>query len=240
MKLQDLVRGFPITTLVEGGDDVDVRGVTVDSRRVGPGVVFVACPGATPSSRDGHDFLPQAIQAGAAAVVVQRARGSDVPAGCPSFVVDDPRRAAAWLAERVQGDPSSHLGLVGVTGTNGKTTVTFLLASLFEELGRPAAVLGTLGVGRLSALRPLGFTTPEAEVLSAELKGLVDAGVERVAMEVSSHALATARADGLTFAAAAFTNFTQDHLDFHPTMEAYFEAKARLFEELLPDRKSVV
>ena len=227
-----------LSTLLAGlahrraGDAADPRvdRATIDSRKVGPGVVFVACRGATPSSKDGHDFLPAAVAAGASAVVVEDA--AKAPPGVPVVVVDDARVAAAVLAERVDG----------VTGTNGKTTTTFLVAQMLEACGRPAAVLGTLGAGRPGALRDLGFTTPEAEVLSTELRRLRDDGAAYVAMEVSSHALATARVAGLRFAAAAFTNLSRDHLDFHGTMDAYFDAKARLFDGTLlaPDAARVV
>ncbi len=213
--------------------DIVVSSVTIDSRKVKAGSVFVACPGAVSTSRDGHDYLDVAVRNGAVALVVSDGARAMAHAGpLPVFVVPDPRRAAAVMAERVHGSPSRALTVIGITGTNGKTTTTWLLAQLFAKAGRKAAVLGTLGAGPLEDVRPLGFTTPEAEVLSAELARLRADGVEVVAMEVSSHALATARVDGLTFAAAGFTNLTRDHLDFHGSMPAYFEAKARLFSDL--------
>ena len=219
-----------------GATTVDVPAVTrvtIDSRRVTPGTLFVACPGATPSSRDGHEFLEAAVLAGAAGLVVHdEARGRPFADRVPVLVVDDPRRAAALLAERVAGSPSAALAVVGVTGTNGKTTVTWLVAQIASAAGKKAAVLGTLGVGAVDKPKSLGFTTPEAEVISAELARLRREGFEVVAMEVSSHALATARVDGLQFAAVAFTNLTRDHLDFHGTMARYFDAKARLFTDL--------
>ncbi|MBI1948020.1 MAG: UDP-N-acetylmuramoyl-L-alanyl-D-glutamate--2,6-diaminopimelate ligase [Deltaproteobacteria bacterium] len=215
--------------------------VTIDSRRAGPGTVFVACPGATPSSKDGHDFLEAAVLAGAAALVVQREeRGRPFLDRVPVVVVPDARRAAAVMAERAAGEPSAKMAVVGVTGTNGKTTVTWLVAQLAAFAGKKSAVLGTLGVGPVTAPRSLGFTTPEAEVISGELARLAAEGVEVVAMEVSSHALATARVDGLRFAAVGFTNLTRDHLDFHGTMDAYFEAKSRLFTELRRGAGAVV
>ena len=129
---------------------------------------------------------------------------------------------------------------MGVTGTNGKTTTTWLLAQIATSAGLPAAVFGTLGSGAVQAPRPFGFTTPEAEVLSEELAELVREGFRAVAMEVSSHALATARVDGLRFSVGAFTNLSRDHLDFHQTMEAYFEAKSRLFQLLPPQAPAVL
>ncbi len=199
--------------------------------------MFVACRGATPRSKDGHAFLEAALRQGATALVVEDTAavpGTWASAGGPAvFEAADSRVAAARLAERLGGEPSRSLDLIGITGTNGKTTVAFLLADLLNALSRPCSMFGTLGVGRRGALRPLGFTTPEAEVISDELRQLVAAGERAVAMEVSSHALATERVAGLSFRVAAFTNLTQDHLDFHGSMEAYFEAKARLFEERL-------
>lgn len=227
-----------LRALLDGLADVDdaaaplvVDAVTVDSRKACGGVVFVAAPGATPSSRDGHDFAIDAVRAGASAVVVERVvRGL----AAPQVVVADARRAAAVLAERMAGSPSRKLSLVGVTGTNGKTTTTFLLAQIARAAGRRGAVFGTLGVGAPEAPQPSGFTTPEAEVLSSRLAAVNADGFDVVGLEVSSHALATRRVDGLTFAAAGFTNLTQDHLDFHGTLDAYFAAKARLFTALLP------
>jgi UDP-N-acetylmuramoyl-L-alanyl-D-glutamate--2,6-diaminopimelate ligase len=147
---------------------------------------------------------------------------------------DNSRIAAAVLAEQAAGNPSSKLTLVGVTGTNGKTTVTHLLAGIAKAAGRKAAVVGTLGVGEPGDLKYFGYTTPEAENLSPMLADLVNEGFDYVAMEVSSHSLALYRVDGLKFVAAGFTNLSQDHLDFHGTMENYRAAKMRLFDELLP------
>jgi MurE/MurF fusion protein len=214
---------------------VDIARVTIDSRKVEPGVLFVACAGATASSRDGHEFLERAAAAGAAALVVgDRERGRALAGRLPVILADEPRRLAAILAERALREPSRQLKVVGITGTNGKTTATWLLAQLAAAAGKKAAVLGTLGAGAVERPRSLGFTTPEAEVLSAELRRLADEGFEVVAMEVSSHALAMARVDGISFAVTAFTNLSRDHLDFHGTMEAYLLAKARLFTELAP------
>lgn len=212
-----------------------VTRVTIDSRRVERGTVFVACRGATPRSKDGHAFVAAAAAQGAAAIVVEDTAAARDLSGTAVFVAADSRVAAAQLAERLYGEPSRALDLVGITGTNGKTTVAFLVADLLNEVGRPCSMFGTLGVGRRGSLQALGFTTPEAEVISAELAGLVRSGERAVAMEVSSHALATERVAGLRFRVGAFTNLTQDHLDFHGSMEEYFHAKAALFEERLRD-----
>ncbi|MFZ9888100.1 MAG: UDP-N-acetylmuramoyl-L-alanyl-D-glutamate--2,6-diaminopimelate ligase [Myxococcota bacterium] len=215
--------------------------VTIDSRKVESGTVFVACRGATRHSSDGHDFVQQALAQGACALVVQDPHR--VPSTCtiPVFVAPDSRVAAALLAERLCGNPSRELQLLGVTGTNGKSTVTFLIADLLNAMARPCAVFGTLGVGRRDTLRPLGYTTPEAEITSAVLAELIEQGMGAVAMEVSSHALATERVAGLHFRVAAFTNLSQDHLDFHGDMDSYFAAKTRLFQERLhPDGRIVL
>jgi murE/murF fusion protein len=217
--------------IVATAGDIVVEHLTLDSRRVVPQTLFVAAAGVTAHSRDGHDFVAAAVAAGACAIVCERRQeGVTVP----QVVVPHARRAAAVMAERLAQHPSSRLSLVGVTGTNGKTTTTFLLAQIASAAGRSGAVFGTLGIGPPEAPVSSGFTTPEAEVLSARLSELQRGGFDVVSMEVSSHALATHRVDGLSFAAAGFTNLTQDHLDFHGTLAAYFGAKARLFGELLP------
>jgi UDP-N-acetylmuramoyl-L-alanyl-D-glutamate--2,6-diaminopimelate ligase len=207
--------------------------ITLDSRKAGPGIIFVASKGATPDSKDGHDFIPQALTNGCTGLIIER-QDIQIPTQIPVWLTNNSRMAAARLAEQAAGCPSKNLNLCGVTGTNGKTTVTFLLASIAAVHGRKAGVLGTLGCGPLDNLQYFGYTTPEAENLSAYLADLKTQGFEQVAMEVSSHALATHRVDGLTFKAAAFTNLSQDHLDFHGDLESYLKAKERLFTELLP------
>jgi UDP-N-acetylmuramoyl-L-alanyl-D-glutamate--2,6-diaminopimelate ligase len=233
MMLSSLLVGLDATM---HGPDVEIDAVTIDSRRVRAGVLFAACRGATLRSRDGHDFVDAALASGASAVLVDESR---LPPGVSSRVpfvgARDTRVVAAHLAERVVSNPSRELDVIGITGTNGKTTVTYLVAEALRALGQNAVVFGTLGVGAPDAPRPLGFTTPEAEVLSSTLRALADEGVRSVAMEVSSHALATARVDGIRFRAAAFTNLSQDHLDFHANMAEYLKAKARLFDALLDE-----
>ena len=214
-------------------DDRAVVRVTVDSRKVGPGTVFVACPGATKTSRAGHEFIATAIERGAVAIVAETIPAG-VPLSIPVFLTRQPRTVAALLTEAVLGAPSHNSRVIGVTGTNGKTTTTYLVARIARHSGIRSAVFGTLGIGDPDRPRATGFTTPEAEVASTALAELVATDTDVIAMEVSSHALATARVDGLTFAAAGFTNLSRDHLDFHGTLEAYFVAKARLFSELLP------
>lgn len=213
--------------------------VTLDSRKATSGVLFIAASGATSSSRNGHDFISQAIQNGCCGLIVEQAP-LPIPAHIPVWQVKNSRIAAAILSEQAHSNPSRDLNLCGVTGTNGKTTVSFLVACMAKAFGRKSGVLGTLGAGSLSHLEYFGYTTPEAENLSAYLADLKKRNFEQIAMEVSSHALATHRVDGLCFKAAAFTNLSQDHLDFHGTLENYARAKARLFEELLNPQASAI
>ena len=232
LRLRTLLDGLHFESL--GAEtDPEIQSVTIDSRKASPGTLFVACPGATVKSKDGHDFISQAVAQGASALVVEssekvKSLGVDLST-LPCFVVDNARRFVAVVAEKIHGSPSRSLRIVGVTGTNGKSTVTFVLASALEAMGNRAAVFGTLGAGSFRAPQAFGFTTPEAEILSGELDRLRQQGFADVAMEVSSHALATSRVDGVSFAAVAFTNLSQDHLDFHADMQEYFEAKAKLF-----------
>jgi UDP-N-acetylmuramoyl-L-alanyl-D-glutamate--2,6-diaminopimelate ligase len=201
-------------------DDVEVRDLAYDSRVVAPGSLFFCLPGA---HADGHDHAPEAVAAGAAALVVER--HLDLPV--PQVVVADARATMATMAAAFFGHPSRQLSVVGVTGTNGKTTTTHLLRNVVDAAGRRCEVLGTLTGVR---------TTPEAPDLQRTLAGWRDGGVDVVAMEVSSHALELHRVDATRFAVAVFTNLSRDHLDFHGSMEAYFEAKARLFTPELSDR----
>ncbi|HEX5580416.1 MAG TPA: UDP-N-acetylmuramoyl-L-alanyl-D-glutamate--2,6-diaminopimelate ligase [Gemmatimonadaceae bacterium] len=227
---------------VHGELPAHVAALADDSRKVVPGGLFIAIRG---SVMDGHDFIGAARTAGAAALIVEDATSPHVRAAAlPHVVVTDGRRAAAVLAAEVYGHPARALTLVAVTGTNGKTTTVNMLRHLLDEPGRPAASIGTLGVLVGSEGRPLaggeGLTTPGSVELQRLLRELVDAGVGAVAMEVSSHSLDQRRVEGLLFDAAVFTNLTRDHLDYHFTMEAYFEAKARLVAHLAPNGVAVV
>ena len=210
---------------VRGEIHRDVRAVSRDSRDVGPDDVFVAIEGAR---IDGHDLVP-GLQA--AAVVVSRA--VDAAAGVTVVQVDDTKLALAQLAAALHRYPSEAVQLVGVTGTNGKTTVTRLVDGALLALGRVSGHIGTAGNALRGVPEPAAFTTPEAPQLQALLRRWADAGAQVVAMEVSSIGLAQHRVDATRFHVAAFTNLTQDHLDFHGTLAAYQQAKARLFEELL-------
>ncbi len=212
-----------------GDGSVRLLDVTHDSRRAGPGTLFVAVPGYV---TDGHRFVEAAVAAGAPAVVVER----DVEVDVPRMVVDDTRRALAPLAATVHGRPSERISVVGVTGTNGKTTVTHLVEAIAAGTGRVAGLIGTIHTRVGSTTIPSARTTPEATDLQRMLADMVAAGAEVVAMEVSSHALALGRVDATRFAVSAFTNLGRDHLDFHGDRERYFAAKARLFRPELSDR----
>lgn len=209
------------TVEVVGGDPQLVD-LDHDSRRIGPGFGFLAVPG---SRADGHDFAPIAIERGAVALIVERRLPIDVP----QLVVEAVRPLMAPLAAEVQGHPSRDLTVIGVTGTNGKTTVTHMLEAIAGAAGVVPGLIGTVGAHVAGEPVPLGHTTPEAPELQRLLRRMVERGVTLVAMEVSSHALAIGRADTIDFDVVAFTNLSQDHLDFHLDMERYFAAKRSLF-----------
>jgi UDP-N-acetylmuramoyl-L-alanyl-D-glutamate--2,6-diaminopimelate ligase len=219
--------------LLGDGPDVEVTGLAYDNRAVGPGSLFFCVPGFT---RDGHDFAPDAVARGAAALVVQRPLGL----GVPELRVDDVRAAMARAAARFFGDPTAELPVAGVTGTSGKTTTTHLIRHLVESAGRQCGLLGGVTTVVGGEVRAAIRTTPEAIDVQATFREMLEAGDRACAIEVSSHALELRRADGIHFAAAAFTNLSQDHLDFHPDMESYFAAKLRLFEEFDVGRAIVV
>jgi UDP-N-acetylmuramoyl-L-alanyl-D-glutamate--2,6-diaminopimelate ligase len=206
-------------------------GITDDSRAVKPGSLFVAVRG---TERDGHDYLDAAAKAGAVAAIVQDPARTSLP----SLEVNDGRRAAAIAAAAAYGFPARDLQLVGVTGTNGKTTTVNMLRHLMGDGGAKTASIGTLGVLLGSEGTPLdggsGLTTPGPIELQRVFRALRDRGVQRVAMEVSSHSLHQRRVEGVSFDVATFTNFTRDHLDYHSTMESYFAAKATLLDYLRP------
>jgi UDP-N-acetylmuramoyl-L-alanyl-D-glutamate--2,6-diaminopimelate ligase len=224
----------PLAELIGAGSAVDVGGITADSRLVEPGDLYVALPGA---ARHGASFVSDALAAGAVAVLTDEAGRQLIRhAGVPVHLARDPRQEMAGLAARIYGCPADALRMLAVTGTNGKTTTTFLLDAALRAAGHRTGVVGTVGYllnGRpLAAVRNT-VTTPESPELQALLGYLREAGADSVAMEVSSHALVLGRVDPIRFDVAAFTNFGRDHLDFHADEESYFEAKASLFT---PDR----
>ena len=215
-----------VRDLLGDGPAVEIGGLAYDNRAVEPGTLFFCVPGFT---RDGHDFAADAVARGAAALVVAR----PLDAGVPEVRVADVRAAMAVAAARFYGDPTASLPVVGVTGTNGKTTTAFLIRALFEAAGQQCGLLGTVTSVIAGAERPTVRTTPEAIDLQRTFREMLDGGDRACAMEISSHALELRRADGVHVAVAIFTNLTQDHLDFHPTMEDYFQAKRRLFASQL-------
>ena len=208
--------------------DVEVVALALDNRRVQPGTAFFCVRGFT---RDGHEFAADAVARGAVALVVDHPLGL----GVPEVVVDDVRAAMAPAAANLHGDPTATLRTIGVTGTNGKTTTAYLVRALLEAAGHPTGLLGTVKSVVGGAEHEVARTTPEAIDLQATFAAMRAAGDTHCVMEVSSHALALGRADAIHWAAAIFTNLTQDHLDFHPTMEDYFEAKCRLFVDGRPE-----
>ena len=211
-------------------DETAIAAVAYDSRSVVAGAVFVALKGLR---ADGAAFARQALERGAAVIVSEQPRPDDI--GAPWVSVTDARLALALIASAFYDHPSRSMRVVGITGTNGKTTTAYLVASIFEAAGVRCGLLGTVAyrVGpRPVDLREATRTTPEAPEVQALLREMADHGCGACAMEVSSHALSLRRVDGMTFAAAVFTNLTRDHLDFHSDMEDYFNAKRRLFEML--------
>ncbi|HEY3249130.1 MAG TPA: UDP-N-acetylmuramoyl-L-alanyl-D-glutamate--2,6-diaminopimelate ligase [bacterium] len=222
-------------TAIDGPAAIPIAGVTADSREVGPGMAFVAIRGFV---HDGHTFVPEAVARGARAIIVQQ------PAAAPPDVtvvtVPDTRVALAHVSAAFYGYPSSALRLIGITGTNGKGTTAALVDAMLTRAGMATGVIGTLGarIGRREV--DLGRTTPEAPQLQAVLREMVDAGITYAVMEVASHGLALHRVDACRFRGAVFTNLTQDHLDFHGTMDAYRRAKQRLFEMVDPDGVAVI
>lgn len=199
---------------VHGDGSTEVIEVGMDSRTMVPGSLFCCVPGAR---EDGHEHAGEAVRAGAVALLCER----ELPLDVAQLVVSDARRSMAVVAASVHGNPSRHLDVIGVTGTNGKTTVVSMVKSIMSAAGVPSACIGTLTGER---------TTPESPDLQRLLAGFVHDGVRAVAIEVSSHALALHRVDEVDFAVAVFTNLGTDHLDFHGTQEAYFAAKAKLFD----------
>ena len=227
MLLDHLFDALEVSAVVDGRDGVEIADLAYDSRRVTPGALFVCVPGATV---DGHEHAAAAVAAGAVAVVCER----PLAVAVPQIVVPDARSAMAPLANRFFGEPTRTLRVAGVTGTNGKTTTAYVTRAILEAAGIRCGLLGTIEQVVGGVAEPVERTTPEAIDLQRTFRRMLDAGDRACAMEVSSHALDLHRVDGVRFTAAAFTNLSQDHLDFHGTMEEYFAAKARLFDGRCP------
>ncbi|OZB61288.1 MAG: UDP-N-acetylmuramoyl-L-alanyl-D-glutamate--2,6-diaminopimelate ligase [Lysobacterales bacterium 14-68-21] len=223
-RLDQLLHGLAETAPLGG---LAVSGLTLNSRDVRPGFAFVALRG---TRHHGVAFAADAVARGAVAVIAEAPVPAEVPAmEVPVILVDGLAAQLGEIAARFYGEPSRRLRVIGVTGTNGKTSTVQLLAQALESLGHRAATIGTLGTGLVGQLREGERTTPDAISVQATLAAFRDAGATHVAMEVSSHALVQGRVNAVAFDVAAFTNLTHDHLDYHGTMEAYGEAKARLF-----------
>lgn len=235
MKLSALVNETAVTG--DLGSDPEVFGVRHDSRAVEPGDLFVTWSGA---KFDGRLFAGQAIERGAVAVLADRPRPAETPSAIPWLEAADPRALLGDLAAPLYGHPDRTLTLIGVTGTNGKSTVVELCANILEAAGLPCGRIGTLGYTFAGDdLQPAGRTTPEASDLFRLLAAMRDRGARAAAMEVSSHALVQGRVKGARFDVGLFTNLTRDHLDFHGDFESYFAAKRRLFDALKPGGRGV-
>lgn len=228
-RVPDLVAG----AVVAGEGGADAAGVSLDSRRTLPGDIFAALQG---TKRDGLAFVEEAARKGAVAVLC----GSDRPGPLPRIVAPDPAAALRVLSAHFAGNPEKALRFIGVTGTNGKTTTTLLIQSVLAAAGRRTGVLGTVFYGFPEERRPSAMTTPDPPALYGELARIREGGGTDVVMEVSSHALAQRRAEGIPFDAAVLTNLTRDHLDYHKTMEAYRDAKGILFRGLDPGAAAVL
>lgn len=229
MKLAQLLSIFPQLKWGEAAS-LEAVEVTQDSRAVKPGTVFVAIRG---TSGDGHRFLNQAVEQGAIALIVEDEQAIPKAFTGATVKVSNTRQALDQLAKRFFGNPASELFCIGITGTNGKTTVTYMVEAILNHFGWPTGVMGTIDHHLKERKWASQLTTPDALTLQRRLREFQALGARAAAFEVSSHAIDQARVESLPFAVAAFTNFTRDHLDYHKTMESYFAAKERLFNELL-------
>ena len=219
MKLSEILKGIDVKNEYQ---DCEVLDVTQDSRQVSEGYLFVCIKGAV---FDGHSVAAQMLEKGAAAVVCERDLGLE-----RQIIVDDSRASLSPICANFFGNPSEKLKLIGLTGTNGKTTTTFLIKQILENLGKKVGLIGTVQNMVGDEIYPAHYTTPDPHELQSLFRKMVDAGCEYCVMEVSSQALAQGRVKGVHFEIGAFTNLTQDHLDYHKTWENYFSAKRMLFE----------
>ena len=231
MQLERLIAALAPEAVL-GQQAVAVQDLAYDTRAVTPGALFFAVPGARV---DGHDFAGEAVERGAAALVVER----DVGVPVPQLVVADARAAMAVAADTFFGEPTKELEVAGVTGTNGKTTSAFLLHSILDAAGRRPGLLGTVESRVGGKVRPVVRTTPEAIDLQRTFREMLDAGDRSVALEASSHASVLGRLDRVRFDVLVFTNLTQDHLDFHGSMDDYYAAKRKLFMRAAPPPAAV-
>ena len=229
MKLNALIGKIPGRVETVGDmDQTEIKALRIDSRRVQPGDLFFCTPGLR---MDAHDFAPQAIEKGAAALVV--ARRLDV--AVPQVIVEDVRVATSYIAAAFYGNPAEQMMMLGITGTKGKTTSSFLIKSIMDEAGYKTGLIGTVCSMIGDETIPSRLTTPDPVETQQLLRRMADAGVECVVMEVSAHATALHRLSGVKFKVGAFSNFSQDHLDFFGDMDHYFEAKMKLFQPEMCD-----
>jgi UDP-N-acetylmuramoyl-L-alanyl-D-glutamate--2,6-diaminopimelate ligase len=241
MRLSELLQSIRDPLLISGETGLEISGLYYDSRKVRSGGLFFALKGV---AVDGHRYIETAVKSGAVAVVLENS--SFAPAGVTCIQVTDARLAMSEMAAAFYRYPTSTVPLIGVTGTNGKTTTTYLIEAILNKAGIPAAVLGTIQYRFGGTILPSAHTTPESVELQKTLRELIDSGAKSVVMEVSSHALEQRRVDGCQFDIAVFTNLTRDHLDYHKDMESYRACKERLFCQLLaadgkkPKRHAVV
>ena len=232
MQLQELVKNIQFKGTP---DNREISYITYDSRKVKPGTLFVAISG---MQTDGHEFIPQAIENGAVAIL-SNGRSPKTKA-VPILQVKDPRLAMSQISAQFYGNPSAKINIVGITGTNGKTSITHILHHILQTSGAACGTLGTLGFQTPSGMVSTGFTTPESVELQQMLQTLTLAGVDNLVMEISSHALDLHRVDDVEVDIAVFSNLTPEHLDFHGDMEKYFKSKLQLFQSLSNTNTAVI
>lgn len=229
MNINDLASALPGKYTVIGSGETEIKGICIDSRKVQAGDLFICTPGLT---TDAHAYAPSAVEKGAAALLVNHKLELDVP----QIVVDDVRNALSYVAAKWNGEPAKKLHMIGITGTKGKTTTGFLIKSILEAAGKSVGLIGTVCTMIKDERFDAKLTTPDPVDTQATLRKMVDAGVEYVIMEVSAHALALDRLAGIRFEVGAFSNFSQDHLDFFDSMDSYFDCKMEFFDRAMTDK----
>jgi UDP-N-acetylmuramoyl-L-alanyl-D-glutamate--2,6-diaminopimelate ligase len=236
MRLKSLLNNLDYQ-FISHQDNPDILGITCNSKEVRNNFLFVAIKG---SKCDGHDFLDEAITKGAKTIIIQDNLIPNINLPTPIIKVPDTHRALAWLCAKFYGYPSKHLKVIGITGTNGKTTLSYLTESILNSAGLEAGLIGTIGYQFKDRLIPATNTTPNAQALQYLLAEMVKAGLKFAVMEVSSHSLDQQRVEAIDFGMAVFTNLTRDHLDYHLSFEKYFKAKAKLFKILSPRSRAII
>lgn len=236
MLLLELIENVPGIKIVDGSTEVEINAVTLDSREVGQGSLFCAIQGL---QTDGHQYIPQAVAAGASAILCDRAEDLENP-GVTRILCENTREVLPLVAARFHGKPAERLDMIGITGTNGKTTTAYFVQHLLNQSGKPTGRIGTTGISYGEIEHSSLHTTPESSDLQAMLSGMLAAEMEAVVMEVSSHALHQHRVKGIPYRVALFTNLSQDHLDYHSDLEDYLAAKRILFEDLNPGSIAIV